>query len=285
MFNPTTYLRITSSEFSVTFEGFTRSRFKTLYVDPVENISRDKHFSYNNLMNNQLVDISDRHVQKALKESYLTAKSAAEKAVGYFEMPSRLHPRKTMKRILATHFKQTGEPNEAALRTIRSAYQKAAVGLKGPIILRDLFAGADRFNDNRGLVWGAEGQVSFDPQVDQLYMQVIQGVGAEERNDIMRDFLGGTEALEIYLDFTLIRFHTVDSMARIILHEATHKFAQTADYAYFSSAQDVQAMRPEKALLNADSYAYAGISALRDTLIEHATINQRGGPALPLRHQ
>ena len=285
MFNPTNRLRISSREFSVSFEGFTKARFKTLHVDPFQGVSQDKHFSYTNLMNNQLIDIGDRHVQNALEKCYLRAKSAAEKAANYFEMPSLLHPRKTMKQILTTHFKQTGEPDAVTLRTIRDTFQSAAHGLAGPVTLRDLFAGADRFNENRGLVWGAEGQVAFDPQVDQLYMQVIQDADAEERNDIMRDFLGGSDASEIYLDFKLIRFHTVDSMARIILHEATHKFAHTADYAYFSSNQDVLAMRPEKALLNADSYAYAGISALKDTVVGHNTINQRGGPALALRHQ
>jgi hypothetical protein len=55
-------------------------------------------------------------------------------------------------------------------------------------------------------------------------------------------------------------------MARIIVHEATHRFAATGDFG--CTDHDTRAsLAPKQAVLNADSYAYAAMSVLRNELV------------------
>jgi len=62
----------------------------------------------------------------------------------------------------------------------------------------------------------------------------------------------------------------------VIVDEATHKFAYTGDYAYFSNSGDVSGMMASEALKNADSYAYAAISIKAGNTLTHDKIARLG---------
>jgi hypothetical protein len=143
-------------------------------------------------------------------------------------------------------------------------------------VVSDLFTAADRFNKG-ALVWGAEGQVAFDPETDDAFMnELMEEGGIERKNDIMRQYPSNADTLEIYMDFGLLRKFNLKQIARVIVHEATHKFAYTGDYAYFSNSGDVSRMLASEALKNADSYAYAAISIKTGSALTHDKITQLG---------
>jgi hypothetical protein len=95
-------------------------------------------------------------------------------------------------------------------------------------------------------------------QIDQQYL--------------MRKYLASGETNSIHIEYSFIDKYSIDAMARIILHEATHKFAATGDFGYADRKQ-ISKLRPDEAIRNADSFAYAGISILRNTLITPAQLN------------
>lgn len=71
----------------------------------------------------------------------------------------------------------------------------------------------------------------------------------------------------IHIEFSLAANYPRSQMARIIIHEATHKFAQTQDHAYTQELVYEQ-LTPAQRASNADSYAYAAISLCYGTLIK-----------------
>jgi len=277
MFNPTHYLRMSNTSRNITFRGFTKARFKSLYIDPQQAINaQDKVYSYNAQMNNNLIDISLPEVQNALINAMIYAQDAAKEAAEYFaKRPSTFHPRRSMGKVFTQHFKNAS-PSTEDRDTVQATFRRTAAGLAGNIVVSDLFTAADRFNKG-GLVWGAEGQVAFDPETDDAFMsELMEEGGIERKNDIMRQYLSTADTLEIYIDFGLLRTFNIKQMARVIVHEATHKFAYTGDYAYFSNSGDVSGMMASEALKNADSYAYAAISIKAGNTLTHDKIARLG---------
>lgn len=80
----------------------------------------------------------------------------------------------------------------------------------------------------------------------------------------------------IHLAFDLTSTYSETALARIIAHEATHKFADTEDHAYMHEFTKFAAMTQAQACDNADSYAYAAISILRNRLITWQTMRDEG---------
>lgn len=282
MFNATHYLRISNVSKNITFRGFTKSRFKTLYIDPQQAIgAQDKVYSYNAQMNNNLMDLSLPAAQNSLAKATIYAQDAAIEAEQYFsKRPSTFHPRRRMGQIFKHHFKND-KPSEKDRDIAQDTFRRTAAGLNGKIVISDLFAAADRFN-NSALVWGAEGQVVFDPKTDEAFMnELMQEGGIEQKNDIMRQYLSKAKSLDIYIDFNLLHSCNLHEMARIIVHEATHKFAYTGDYAYFSNSNNVNSMSAPEALKNADSFAYAAISVKAERTLTKEKIHRLGAPMIP----
>ena len=58
-------------------------------------------------------------------------------------------------------------------------------------------------------------------------------------------------------------------LARIIVHEATHKFAGTSDHAYTYEENDYEDLTMQERVFNADSYAYVIISIALNKLIKN----------------
>jgi hypothetical protein len=83
----------------------------------------------------------------------------------------------------------------------------------------------------------------------------------------------------IHIQFYLAKRHSVDFCARTILHEATHKYANTDDMggawgggSSTNSHPFFESMLKDDAKNNADSYAIAGISLLKQKLVSHTDL-------------
>lgn len=74
-----------------------------------------------------------------------------------------------------------------------------------------------------------------------------------------RDFTCGFTNGEIHLHFKLVPNYTDISLARIIIHEATHKYLGTRDHAYAHEAT-YGTLNLQDTLENADSFAWAAVS-------------------------
>jgi hypothetical protein len=281
MFLPTHQLRITTPESSVRFRGFTKARFKTLFVDPAEESGAIMKFnSYSHKMNQDLVDLADRDVQRALDICIDYARDAATAAAQYFaKRPTRFSTLNRMEKIFERHFKLRAPSDEQRLEVQRT-FERTAAGLASDIEITDLFVGADLYGDNGGLFWGSEGQVAFDKDTDDAYMGTMRALEADEvderKNDVMREFLQRAGKLDIYLDFSLLRKSNKQQMARVIVHEATHKFAFTGDYGYMSDDRAFFRMTGADAIRNADSYAYAAISVMEASALTPEKIARLG---------
>lgn len=75
----------------------------------------------------------------------------------------------------------------------------------------------------------------------------------------------------IHVEYDLIDTYSKLGVARIIIHEATHKFAGTADHAY-SHQPGYSNMTQVQSLNNADSYAYAATSLYKNKLVNHRSM-------------
>lgn len=117
--------------------------------------------------------------------------------------------------------------------------------------------------DNMGAGWG-EAAAAGNQVVSRNIEGYVQG-----RTGLM-DTLGGSSSGGIHVGFSLFsQFgYSAERMARIIIHEATHKFSKTGDVKYaHDPAYDVQT--PELMKTNADSYAYAAISMAAQSMIDY----------------
>ncbi|MEO8999866.1 MAG: hypothetical protein ABI227_04320 [Rhodanobacter sp.] len=85
------------------------------------------------------------------------------------------------------------------------------------------------------------------------------------------EVVGASSSGGIHVGFSLFSDfgYSAERMARIIIHEATHKFCKTADVKYaHDPLYDLQT--PEDMKTNADSFAYAAISLAAKQVIDYA---------------
>lgn len=144
--------------------------------------------------------------------------------------------------VLTTHFKGATDP--FYLEIICTLFRLTERGIGGDLNISDI-AGRDT---DEGSVKFKAGYVKGDPRA--------QG--------------------SIHLAFDLTSTYSETAIARIIAHESTHKFADTEDHAYMHEFTKFAAMTPSMACDNADSYAYAAISILRNRLITWQTMKDEG---------
>lgn len=282
MFGFTHQLRITSiSGLNVTFRGYTREAFKARNVDPLaprgENPPGQNYKRFTADMNSRLMDLSQPIVQRALDKSFSFAREVANQAASYFKKrPSKFHKYADMAKIFSRHFK-LDDPTETQRAEVERVFEATSDGLSGPVIISDLFAALD---GQRGvLVAGAEGQVAMSPEEDRRYMEAVRALDdptVEETNDLMREHLARADDPDIYIHFNHILTCNVWQMARLIIHEATHKFAYTGDYAYHSDSAAWGNLVGANAIKNADSYAYAAVSVKASSALNPQKIKAKG---------
>ena len=74
-------------------------------------------------------------------------------------------------------------------------------------------------------------------------------------------------ARSVHIEFSLAAVYPPFQLARIIVHEATHKFAGTRDHAYTYEEDDYEDLTTQERVFNADSYAFVVISIALNKLI------------------
>ncbi len=286
MFGFTITQRVTSAAgLNVTFRGFTLEHFQNRYIDVLKTKgdSVAKHRQYTQLWNNKLMDISERCVLRALIKSFLYAQDAATRAASYFhKRPGGLHRYADMAKIFRRHFKLDA-PTDKDRDEVERVFRATSAGLDGALVISDLFAAEDGARDG-GLVAGAEGQVAFRLEEDVLYAQELKTTVEQGgcSHDVTRKYLSQAQDAQIYIAFELIMSMNVAQLARVILHEATHKFAFTGDYAYHASTNDWNTLTSDKAIKNADSYAYGAISVKESSALSPEKIKRVAGPLLSM---
>jgi hypothetical protein len=254
MYNETTYLKYTNrSGQQVTFAGFTKKDFKARYLNglPDAKLEYMKRHSVP-----KIADLGDFHVQLALIGAFCVARDAAVQVDGFFK---RASSKDKFYRDVCRQFFRLKNPSKKEHGVIQETFDKTRRGLEGAVVICDMFKGAD--HEPGGPSWGAsEGEVLIPTNVLREYS--ANAGKKDEAGDIMRKMLEreAVSVQNIHLRFNLVHEMTVDGLARVIFHEATHKYAYTGDYKYIYDSTSMKGVKSKQALYNADSYAFAGMS-------------------------
>jgi hypothetical protein len=250
----------------------------------------------------KLVDLEalkDGKIILVLHKCFMRAREAAQLALEAFAgvrftgLLSSLEAAPLVKSVLKTYFCEAKSKKQ--VEVIRDTLQKTAHGLAGAVALSDC-AGRERAG---GLL--AEGIVPLKKKsmaemneeadsLDELYKKKKRGKSARkaaklddqlyiDQQYLMRKYLLSGDTGSIHVEFSYIGTYSIDAMARIMLHEATHKFAATVDFGY-ADKDTIAKLDADKAILNADSYAYAGISFLKNKLVTPKELTSERPPAI-----
>ncbi|MCQ8129404.1 M35 family metallo-endopeptidase [Methylomonas rivi] len=269
MYIETTYLSYTNSKGQrVTFAGFTEQDFKKRYLAALEKGKREYIEKYTVP---HIADLGDSAVQLALIDAFCMARDAAVQADAFFssELKSK-QPNKLHSEIFGELF-STKKPGSSDYRLVQETFEKTSRGLGGSVTICDMFKGAD--HEPGGPSWGpSEGEVLIPQNILRDYSQ--RAKKSDAAGDIMRKMLEkeGEHVKDIYIRFNLVRELSVEGLARVILHEATHKFAYTGDYQYIYDATSMKGIKSKQALYNADSYAFAGMSVYLNRVVTKADL-------------
>ena len=146
--------------------------------------------------------------------------------------------------------------------TIRRRMLHTSVMLHGSNYLLDVDA-SNRTESDGSSMDGTEGYVS----PNKVLLQNKKGTVKVFKNLI--------PAGPIHVDFDLLSTYSLRAFARIVIHEATHRFCDTDDEAYCHEPA-YPGLTPEQCANNADSYAYAALSFHAKALVTHASLEQAG---------
>jgi hypothetical protein len=264
--------------------------------------------------NKHLKDLEDRNCVVVLYKCYLRAREAAEKGAQFFQkLQAKNLPGAKGKYSAVRGVDQAGmlasfvlseyfasADREEYLDEIRDTFKKTAQGLGGKDITISDCAGRERVGAllAEGIVplrAGSHNELEKEAQsLDDLYEQrkgKLLKVFGEESSDrvklqqwvdqqyLMKKYLESGDTKSIHIEYSYIDTYSIDAMARIFLHEATHKFAATADFGY-ATQDTIKSLRPDEAVKNADSYAYAGLAILKDAPITHRELNSEKPAAI-----
>ena len=187
-----------------------------------------------------------------------------------------------MRKIVTTHFVSPYFPPRL-LKRILQVYTQTNAGLQKPIEFQAIDP-QELTVMGRGREAQAEGFVDLDDSNPAFQKMVNRfknddGTLDEQTRRLLqrthfRPFKGN-----VFVRFELLGSRSVDFLARVIVHEATHKFAHTVDIAY-ARQSEYSKMPDYRAAENADSYAFAAISLLKKQLIKHDDL-QREPAAVP----
>ncbi|AEG00220.1 M35 family metallo-endopeptidase [Methylomonas methanica] len=269
MYIETTRLSYTNSKAQrVTFAGFTEKDFKKRYLAALEKNKREFIEKYTVP---HIADLSDPAVQLALIDAFCIAREVSVQADTFFSSAQKSkQPNKLCSDIFGALF-ATKKPGGSDFRVVQETFEKTRRGLDGSVTLCDMFKGAD--HEPGGPSWGpSEGEVLIPKDILRDYSQKAKK--SDAAGDIMRKMLQkeGDRVQDIYIRFNLVRELTVEGLARVILHEATHKYAYTGDYQYIYDGTSMNGIKSKQALYNADSYAFAGMSVYLNRVVTKADL-------------
>lgn len=240
--------------------------------------------------------IENKAILRGLYAAFKRARHAVEAATTQMEsarfsgLVSKTASDKLVSQVMKTYFRSDAQTHRDRIVDI---LRKTRAGLSGPITISDCV----------GLEVGpfgglAEGIVPFKASamvamerdgktLQRRYQDSIKGQSTkkikqaysercEAETMLMHQYLESGETGSIHIEFSYCLSKSVDAMARVIAHEATHKFGATVDFGY-ADKDTIAPLSPEKAALNADSYAYAAMSFQRLQLVGPADLD--GEPA------
>ena len=120
--------------------------------------------------------------------------------------------------------------------------------------------------DNMGDGWS-----ELDSENKKVVSRNIEGY--VQGREGWKEKAGASSSGSIHVGFSLFDefAYTPEQMARIIIHEATHKFCKTADVKYCWDANYDQ-QSPQQMKNNADSLAYAAMSIAAKTVLDSASL-------------
>lgn len=263
---------------------------------------------------NQLKDLEDRNCVVVLYKCFLRARAAAEKAARLFQSQ---HARNLPGGKGKYGAVRSNDPNvmlasfvlseyfacadrEEYLDEIRDTFTKTALGLGSKDITISDCAGRERVGPHlaEGIVplrAGSQHALEEEAQsLDEVYehkqKKLLKIFGEESSKNVelqqwidqqylIKKYLESGDTKSIHIEYSYIDKYSIDAMARVILHEATHKFAATADFGY-ADRDAIKPLRPDEAVKNADGYAYAGLAILKDAPITPKELNSEQPPAI-----
>lgn len=228
-------------------------------------------------------------IRLGLLAAFVRAKAAVKKAASEFTGLSMKGSSglfgwsKTMKAILHEDFRDPATNEE--LKLIGETFAKIHAGFQDHVVLSDTL-GRESEAEGYVMLRGDQQQRFDDEMMDAIKDTILLDQKALERRDYKEakkfqlewNYAKGLKMHEILSRYTLdtkrsmhIRFQlaealSVDGLARIIVHEASHRYASTGDFAYKHQVHLYEPMSSKEAVLNADSYAYAAIELLRGGL-------------------
>ncbi len=238
--------------------------------------------------------IENKAILVGMYAAFKRAKAATDAAVTAFSNAkfsgvfSKTASDKLLKDLMTAYFRSADQEHQAAILSI---FQKTQTGLTGSITISDcagremgpyggLAEGIVPIRDSAMVRMNADLKQldkSFDDRVNSLsgkysgkkysdkVMELRYGEKPIAEAMLMHQYLDQGETGSVHVEFSYCTTKSVDAMARIIVHEATHKYGATADFGY-ASADTIKKLSPKHAVLNADSYAFVAMSLLRGAL-------------------
>jgi hypothetical protein len=221
--------------------------------------------------------------------AFLRARDATVKASGAFgklktKSGAISGASKVVSGVLDAHFK--GASAASQLDKIQTSFAAIAKGLSEDVVISDTIGRPGKevegCVDPKRAVGGEEFMVAVlkpvvDPFIDKLKVEQDQikqfkltdemkyAKGVEMARVLTE--LGPANLKSIHVLFNLCISRSVDFIARVIVHEAAHKFAGAGDVSYMHEGS-FRSMNADQAILNADSYAYAALSVLRGEVMK-----------------
>jgi hypothetical protein len=244
------------------FEKYKRLRSLTNRISTNKNNKQTRLDYYKPVTD---LDVHQDYVWKLFK-AFRLATRAAERAKIVFEGPFLDSP--SVKKILLLNSpfvkiilkKCFGDPNmkdEPTKTTIARTFDATYRGLNGDCVV---------FADVAGRVPQVAGYVNMKRSAKENRKIIKKNKGENSNN--YKDFMNRLRPVDfsnIHINFKFCKDHSVGFIARTMLHESTHKYANTTDPLYPLRFENTYAGESwDKTKKNADSYAVAGMSLLKN---------------------
>lgn len=126
---------------------------------------------------------------------------------------------------------------------------------------RNIGGGFEHGPADRPIAANTEGYVYGGKQVSETHQGVTKQL-VQPNTGLLSGFKNG----EIHIAFWDMQNYTPAKYARVIIHEAAHKYWAVKDHAYAHQTAEYENLTYEQAIDNADSYAWGAVSLSQGVL-------------------
>jgi len=194
-----------------------------------------------------------------------------QKASGDTCIPDNLEAGKEAARY---HFKlealRSSEARKEVLTKIFQIMAETDEGLNGAVTLSDslnYYTWNDYAQGGGRLTAPGKSRAGTEGESEEGHVKVSRKFIPKSLYGTPEEFVEG--ARSIHIEFSLAAVYPPFQLARIIVHEASHKFAGTRDHAYTYEEDDYEDLTFQERVFNADSYAYVITSIALNELIKN----------------